>query len=90
MAVGIGVMAVCWGLPLLLYFFVGMEEEWVLGIGVVGLALAALAMAAIPINRCRCPTCGRRLSRPAAASEFACEQCRVVWTTRSYGGTIWG
>ena len=90
MAAGLVVVALAWGLPLGLYFLAGREDQWVWGVALGCMALAVAVMTTFPINRTRCPTCGRRLTRQKDSAEFVCERCRVVWTTRSYGGTIWG
>lgn len=50
--------------------------------------LSLVCLLLLPVNRCRCPQCGEHLERPGDSQEFACDQCRIVWTTKCRGGGL--
>jgi hypothetical protein len=64
--------------------------KWMEFVGVGGFLAAAAGLSLIPVNRCCCPRCGRVLLRPADSTEFVCDSCGVVWSTRCFGGSLRG
>lgn len=61
-------------------------EPWGAWVGAVGFLTGAGVLLSIPVNGCRCPSCGRVLRRALDAAAFRCGGCGVTWTTRCYGG----
>lgn len=59
-------------------------------VGVVVFLAATGWLVLTPVNKCRCPTCGERLSRPPDTTEFPCGRCDITWTTVGFGGSNWG
>ncbi|MFO0810140.1 MAG: hypothetical protein U0746_16085 [Gemmataceae bacterium] len=63
-------------------------QPWVLHVGIAGFLAASVWVVRTPVNRCRCPTCGDPLARPADTTEFPCGRCGIVWVTRVYGESV--
>jgi hypothetical protein len=64
-------------------------EGWGQWAGAVGFLTAVGLLVLTPVNRCRCPSCGRPLARGKDTTEFPCEACGIVWETRCFGGSCW-
>ena len=64
-------------------------EPWGKWAGATGFLAGVGVLLGAPVNRCRCPGCGRLLRRGLDASAFRCDGCGVAWTTRCYGGSNW-
>src|SRR5262245_10757164 len=66
----------------------GAGKDWLIWPMFAGFLAGVVVILRTPINRYPCPTCGQRLSRPPEPTEFPCEQCGVVWETRSWGYNV--
>jgi hypothetical protein len=69
---------------------VNLGMQWMEFVGAGGFLAVVAGLSLTSINRCRCPRCGRVLLRPADTSEFVCDPCGVVWSTRWFGGSLRG
>jgi hypothetical protein len=62
--------------------------NWAVALGVTGFLAGVVFLLTKSVNRSWCPQCGAPLNREAFSTEFVCQDCNVVWVTRSFGQGI--